>query len=378
MTAPCLNIAKMTLNSLDIICSVDMLWAIMSEKILLAMSGGVDSSVAAVLLQRAGYEVTGAFMRINSQVEGGCSSNRDAADVRRVADRLGVELHELDMGSHFTEIISYFVREYAAGRTPNPCVMCNRKFKFGKLIGLADSLGITRLATGHYARNSIYKDGSPIIARGANFKKDQSYVLFAINPAVVGRIVLPIGQQTDKTIVRGIAREIGLDVHDKPDSQEICFVQDDDYVRLVQELAPHALKPGRILDTAGRELGRHDGYAKYTIGQRRGLGVAAGIPMYVVKIDPDSGDVTIGTREESMGRELTATGLNWHVKPAAEQFRASVQIRYNHRGAPATVTLTGEDSFRVEFDEGVHAITPGQAAVIYDGEFMLGGGFICS
>jgi tRNA-specific 2-thiouridylase len=317
-------------------------------------------------------------MRINSQVDGGCSSTRDAEDVRRVADKLGIELHELDMGSHFKEIIAYFVSEYAAGRTPNPCVMCNRKFKFGKLINLADSLGIPKLATGHYARRSVYADGSPVVARGANFKKDQSYVLFAIDPAVVGRIVLPIGEQMDKTLVRELALEIGLDVHDKPDSQEICFVQDDDYVQLVREIAPHALKPGRILDTAGNELGRHDGYAKYTIGQRRGLGVAAGVPMYVVKIDPESADVTIGTREESMGRELTATGSNWHVRPQAEQFRANVQIRYNHRGAPATVTLDGDNSFRVEFDDAVHAITPGQAAVIYDGEFMLGGGFICS
>ena len=350
----------------------------MPEKILLAMSGGVDSSVAAVLLQRAGYEVTGAFMRISSNGEVGCSSRRDADDVRRVAGRLGIELHELDMAENFQEIISYFVSEYAAGRTPNPCVMCNRKFKFGRLAKLADSLGITRLATGHYALRTIYKDGRPVIARGANLKKDQSYVLFAINADVIGRIVLPIGEQADKTLVRRMAEEIGLDVHDKPDSQEICFVQNDDYVQLVRQLAPQAMKSGRIIDSAGNELGRHDGYVRYTIGQRRGLRVAAGVPMYVIKIDPESGDVTIGTRDESMSRSLTAKNLNWHIQPAAERFRANVQIRYNHRGAPATVTLTGDDSFHVEFDEGIHAITPGQAAVVYDGDFMLGGGFICS
>ena len=342
------------------------------------MSGGVDSSVAAGYLLEAGYEVTGVFMCLGTagpDASGGCCSPQDAADARLVAQKLGIDLHILNLAEHFSPIIDYFVAEYQAGRTPNPCVHCNTKLKFGKLVELANTLGIDHVSTGHYARIGEYK-GAPALRRGADFKKDQSYALFGINSDHLGRIILPIGEQIDKAAVREKALGIGLDVHNKPDSQEICFVEDDDYVNLLRHRAPEALKPGKIIDTQGNQLGEHQGYGQFTIGQRRGLQVAAGVPMYVTKIDAITGDVTIGTREESCSRVLYAAGLNWHHKPDATEFEATVQIRYNHRGAPAKVTLLDDNSFRAEFADPIHAITPGQGAVIYDGEFMIGGGWI--
>lgn len=343
------------------------------------MSGGVDSSVAAALLLGKGYDLTGVFMCLGSAGDAGsdrgCCSPQDAADARRVAQSLGIDLHVLNLKEHFAPIIEYFLREYVAGRTPNPCIYCNAKLKFGRLMKLADSLGMDYVATGHYARISERAD-QPVIARGCDVRKDQSYALFSIPPEKLSRILLPVGEIADKALVREIARQSGLDVHDKPDSQEICFVEDDDYVRLLAERAPEALKPGRILNTAGDELGRHDGYGQFTIGQRRGLAVATGVPMYVTRIDPISGDVTIGTRAEASSRSLNAAGAVWQSQPDVTEFDATVQIRYNHRGALARVKITGPDTFTVDFAEPIHAITPGQAAVVYDGEILMGGGWI--
>ncbi len=354
-----------------------------NKKVLLAMSGGVDSSVAAKLLQEQGYEVTGVFMSRGSDFSTAdkrdiaCGSQRDATDAQRVADALGIQLCVLDLHDRFTEIIDYFVAEYVAGRTPNPCIMCNMKLKFGRLLELADSLGCARMATGHYARIVQYA-GSPAIARGLSAKKDQSYALFGIQPAVLDRIILPVGEIDDKARVREIAKSLGLEIHDKPDSQDICFIDGTDYTKLLAERAPQALTPGRIINTAGEELGRHEGYGRYTIGQRRGLGVAMGEPAYVTKIDPVTADVTLGSREESCSRFLRAERANWHHRPAQDSFDAIVQIRYNNRGAPARVTQAEADDekFDVEFSEPVHAITPGQAAVVYDGNVVLGGGWI--
>jgi tRNA-specific 2-thiouridylase len=350
-----------------------------SKSVLLAMSGGVDSSVAAALLCEQGYDVTGAFLCMGQAVgEGGdraCCSPEDAADARRVANTLGIDLHVLDLGEAFGEIIDYFVAEYTAGRTPNPCIHCNMRLKFGRLADLATQLGIEHLATGHHAR-VVHRDGEPAIARAKALGKDQSYALFGVRPDVLGRMVLPIGEIDDKARVRDMAKDLGLAVHDKPDSQEICFVADDDYTQLLAERSPQALRGGRIVNTAGEVLGEHEGYGRFTIGQRRGLGVAAGVPMYVVAIDPASGDVTLGTREEACGTDLQASGAVWHHYPAAAEFEAVVQIRYNHRGCPARVRVAEDGSFSAEFAEPVHAITPGQAAVVYDGETLLGGGWI--
>ncbi len=343
------------------------------------MSGGVDSAVAASLLIDAGYEVTGVFMCLGSAGGAdtgsrGCCSPADAADARRVAEMLGIDLFVLDMSDAFAPLIAKFAAEYAAGRTPNPCIHCNTLIKFGRLLARADSLGVDYIATGHYARVVDFQ-GRPAIARAAAGGKDQSYALFGISRDVLGRILLPVGEIEDKTAVREIARGLGLIVCDKPDSQEICFAPDDNYVSILASLAPEALVAGDIIDSSGTVLGQHEGYGRFTIGQRRGLRIAAGIPMYVTKIDPGQGTIMIGPRDEVMSRHLKAGDANWHAD-VPEQFSATVQIRYNHRGAQAEVRLTGDETFEAEFHEPVNAITPGQAAVIYEGDRLLGGGWI--
>ena len=343
------------------------------------MSGGVDSSVAARLLIEAGYRVTGVFMCLGSAGRQagdsrGCCSPQDAADARRVAEALGIELYVLNLEDLFAPIINDFVAEYARGRTPNPCIHCNARIKFGRLVERAHQLGIDYVATGHHARMTQAR-GRRAIARGRARNKDQSYALFAVDPDVLPRMLLPVGELADKARLREIARELGLNVHDKPDSQEVCFVPDDDYVALLRQRAPQAMTPGNIVDAGGRVVGTHDGYAQFTIGQRRGLRVAAGVPLYVTAIDPETATVTIGPREAASGATLTASRANWHLD-TPETFDATVQIRYNHPGAAACVRVTAADAFNVEFTEPVHAITPGQAAVVYDGDVMLGGGWI--
>ncbi len=349
------------------------------EKVIVAMSGGVDSSVAAALLRDRGCDVTGVFLRFGpaapADASGGCCLPGDAADARRVAGALGIDLYVLDVADAFEPIIEDFAAEYARGRTPNPCIHCNRLIKFARLIDRADSLGVEYVATGHHARVIDARGGGPLIARGRARRKDQSYALFEVPRGQLPRILLPIGEVLDKRRVRGVARSLGLSVHDKPDSQEICFVPDDDYVSLLLRRAPEALRGGEIVNSAGEVLGRHDGYARYTIGQRRGLGVAAGVPMYVTHIDPTAARVTIGTRREAASRRLSAAGANWHAD-VPEAFEAIVQIRYNHRGAAGRVRVTGPETFDVEFERPVHAVTPGQAAVVYDGDVLLGGGWI--
>jgi len=348
------------------------------EKVLVAMSGGVDSSVAAGLLLADGCDVTGVFMCLGSaggadSASRGCCTRQDAA-ARRVAEQLGIELFVLDLARDFEQIISDFAAEYARGRTPNPCIRCNRLLKFGRLLRRARSLGIGRVATGHHAR-IINAGGRASIARAAARPKDQSYALFSIPRGDLDRILLPVGEVDDKDKVRDAARSLGLAVHDKPDSQEICFVPDDDYVQVLRAREPGALRPGNIVNSAGEVLGRHEGFARYTIGQRRGLGVAGGVPMYVTKIDPVAAAVTIGPRQEAMGGRLRASNANWHAE-VPEEFTATVQVRYNHRGAPARVRLLGPGAFEAVFDEPVFAIAPGQAAVVYDGDRLLGGGWI--
>ena len=363
-------------------------------KVVVAMSGGVDSSVAAALLLREGYEVLGVFMRLGAPegVEAagaacdptgphrqGCCSVLDAQDARRVAGMLGIPLYVVNFQEDFGRVIDYFVGEYNAGRTPNPCVRCNDWLKFGKLAAYARAVGADYIASGHYAR--VVADpstGQRRLMRGVDHAKDQSYVLFGINRQALEHTLLPIGD-LEKTRVRQIAQELKLPVYNKPDSQEVCFVPDQDYVALVQRRSPQSLREGQLVDTSGRTLGTHGGHQHFTIGQRRGVGVALGHPVYVVDIDASDNRVVLGPREALMKRRLTAGQANWlcdEVMRSCGPLRCAARIRYNHQPRPAQVQVTAPDGFEVVFDEPQSAITPGQAVVLYDGDVVLGGGWI--
>ncbi|MGA2171630.1 MAG: tRNA 2-thiouridine(34) synthase MnmA [Sedimentisphaerales bacterium] len=351
----------------------------MQKRVLVAVSGGVDSAVAAALLLREGFDVTAVFLclqmeRAFESNARSCCTPQDAADARRIAAKLGVKFISLPASKDFEAIINNFIADYETGRTPNPCVRCNEKIKFGKLFELADSLGVQYVATGHYARIIDHK-GQLAIAPALAPGKDQSYVLFSIPREKFDRILFPIGRLKNKQAVREIAKELGLEVHDKPDSQDICFVPDGDYVKLLEAHNSRALRPGNIIDQSGKIVGKHDGYGRFTIGQRRGTGVAAGQPVYVTDINPQTADVTIGTKKDLLVGGLTADCANWQVDVPAS-FDAKVKIRYNHRGATAKVLVTGKDTFEVRFDKPLEAVTPGQAAVVYSEECLLGGGWI--
>ena len=345
----------------------------------MGLSGGVDSAVAAAELQSAGWRVVGLFLRMAeaSQPGGGCMSAGHAQDAAEVAERLGIELVTRPAGDALADVQEDFVRQYTAGRTPNPCILCNARVKLATLAAEADRLGLARIATGHHARIVAERSGRARLARARGRQKDQSYALFAVPAGLRERLVLPLGELPGKEEVRRRARALDLPVHDKPDSQDICFVPDDDYPAWLARRAPRALTPGPIVSVQGQTLGRHEGYGRYTIGQRRGLGIAAAEPLYVTAIDPATATVTVGTRNQVQGRWLQAVGGVWHVQPPAGPFEALVQIRYNHRGAAARVRPC-PGGFQVRFHEPVHAITPGQAAVVYIEETVLGGGWIHS
>jgi len=350
-------------------------------KVLVGMSGGVDSSVTAALLREQGWEVTGAFVCMGRAADAdggsGCCSPQDAADARRVAGLLGIDLFVLDATRDFERVIEAFAAEYAAGRTPNPCIGCNRDIKFGRLLARARDLGFDAVASGHYAR-AVTAGGRPAIARARAAGKDQSYVLFELPPTALGRLLLPLGELDSKDEVRAHARRLGLPVAEKPDSQEICFVPDGDYAAVLAARAPAALTPGPIVDEAGREVGRHRGYARYTVGQRRGLGALGPEPRYVTSIDAASATVRVGPRALTAAGGLAAGRVTWHGAPAAGA-RVQVQVRAHAAPAAARLEATGGDltaGFTARFEAAVEAVTPGQAAVVYDGEVLLGGGWI--
>lgn len=363
----------------------------MSERVVLAMSGGVDSSAAAVLLRNAGYDVIGLFMRSGATEEvcetstsllpvldvkphkQGCCSAVDAMDARRVADVLDIPFHALNFQDAFGRIKDYFADEYLAGRTPNPCVRCNNWLKFGRLWDFARQVGATKIASGHYAR-IVETDEGPRLARGADRSKDQSYVLFGLERELLPHVLFPLGHLTKATI-RDLARETGLRVADKPDSQEICFVPDNDYAGFLKRHRGEFDTAGELVDSAGKVLGRHGGYEQFTIGQRRGLGVAFGAPRFVVRIEPETKRVVIGTKEE-LGRDrLSAAEANWFVSPPEGEFRCAAQIRYQHEPAGCVARAAG-DGFEVVFDEPQLGVAPGQACLLYDGELVIGGGWI--
>jgi len=345
------------------------------------MSGGVDSSVAAHLLKAQGHEVIGLFMRTGAY-EGGlerraktCCSATDAVDAQNVADRLDIPFYALDFERDFARIMDQFADEYAAGRTPNPCVMCNIWLKFGKLWSYGKQVGADFVATGHYARMLHDVDAIPRVARAVDRSKDQSYVLFGLRRELLPHILFPVGH-LPKSEIRTIARELGLPVHDKPDSQEICFIPDDDYLDFVRNRRPELDTGGEIVDEAGKVVGTHSGIEGFTIGQRRGLGIAVGAPRYVVEIEPATRTVTIGRREALEKLALEASRFNWQGPVPEGPVSCEAQIRARHTAAGATAIPLGNERVRVVFQNPQSAITPGQVVTLYQGDVVLGGGWI--
>jgi tRNA-specific 2-thiouridylase len=355
----------------------------MPGRVVLAMSGGVDSSVAAYLLKEQGYEVIGLFMRTgvhgpeddSPSHKKGCCSALDAGDARRVADRLDIPFYALDFESDFNRIIDYFADEYLAGRTPNPCVVCNNWLKFGKLWSYGKQLNADYVATGHYAQ-VVSLAGRHELHRGSDPDKDQSYVLFGLRQSLLPHLLFPIGGYR-KEQVRQVARRAGLSVSEKPDSVEICFVPDGDHGALIRRRRPGLATAGQLVDTAGNVLAEHDGIENFTIGQRKGLRYAAGQRRYVLRILPEQRQVVVGQREELLAQGLTASGLNWLLEEVpAEGLNCSCKIRYRHSATPARVFALPDGGARVQFSEPQSAVTPGQAVVFYEGPRVLGGGWI--
>jgi tRNA-specific 2-thiouridylase len=351
-------------------------------RVVLAMSGGVDSSVAALLLKEQGHDVIGLFMRTgaHSTEDGradhkkGCCSAIDAGDARRVADRLDISFYALDFEREFDRIIDYFADEYLAGRTPNPCVVCNSWLKFGQLWSYGAQLDADFIATGHYAR--LRREGDRVeMHRAVDPDKDQSYVLYGIRKEMLPRLLFPIGERR-KDEVRALARSARLGVADKPDSVEICFVPDGDHAGLIRQRRPERATAGKFVDIAGTVLGEHDGIERFTIGQRKGLGIAAASRRYVLKIVPGANEVVLGDRKELLTPGLRASGVNWLEEPPTGELRCLVKIRYRHAPAPGVVVPMSDGGVWVMFAEPQSAVTPGQAVVFYDGTRVLGGGWI--
>lgn len=351
-------------------------------RVAVAMSGGVDSSVAAALLAGEDHEVVGFTMNlwpawVPAGEGGGCCGIGAIDDARSVARTLGIRHYVLNLRPEFEQhVIGYFAGEYARGRTPNPCIACNKAIKFDLLLRRVRAMGIDLLATGHYARIDRDRDGRYRLLRAADPRKDQSYVLAGLMQDQLARLRFPVGDYA-KPRIRELARRHGLCVADKPDSQEICFVPKGDYTSVVERFEPGAVRPGPIYDVDGRYLGQHQGLARYTVGQRRGLGLAGGHAWYVVRIDAARNAVVVGDANSVRCVELAAEHVNWIAVPGLEgPRRATVRIRHAAADVPAVIVPTATDRVTVEFDEWPRAAAPGQAIVFYDGDVVLGGGVI--
>ncbi len=350
----------------------------MSEKrkVILGMSGGVDSTVSALLLQEQGYEVIGVTMLLWKDNSSSCSAASSSAEAKEVCRKLGIEHHELDLSSQFKEkVVDKFVNEYSACRTPNPCVECNRHFKFKALFEFGKTLGAELVATGHYARNSFDEElGIHVIKKSRSLKKDQSYVLYVIEKELIGNILFPLGDFETKEQIREIAAKHGFQAAQKPDSQEICFIPDNDHIAFLDK----RIKPigGRIINAENKVLGYHTGLTHYTIGQRKGLGISAPAPIFVTKLDKNTNSVIVGSNDDLFSNELIAENINWLIfDKLVQPMRVTAKIRYAAKDVPAEI-IPVENNVKVIFDEPQRAITPGQSVVFYKNDYIVGGGII--
>lgn len=348
----------------------------MKERIAVAMSGGIDSSVAAALLKDEGYDLIGLTARM--WAEGSrCCSDEDIRDAQRVADALSMPHYVLDLHEPFeSKIVDYFVSEYTSGRTPSPCALCNRYIKFGLLLDRALALGASHLATGHYARLRKDGDGRYHLLKGLDPDKDQSYFLFDLSQDQLSRSLFPLGDMT-KRQVQKYAKDRGLPVTRRGESQDLCFVQPGEHYLLVEKRRPNVKLSGRIVDTRGRDVGAHAGIHRFTIGQRRGLGVATGKPVYVVRIDVADNRIVVGSKDDLLTPSAAVGNVRWLTgNPPPGPFKAVTRIRYNHEGGDSSVTPAPGNRVQVAFAKPQVAVTPGQIAVFYVGDELVGGGWI--